>query len=69
MGKMKELVMDMEEKFWDECSDRVGGCERLDDFISEISEHRHLLPLHSDNEFLEIITEAWNDYWQEKGHE
>ena len=69
MGRMKALIMDMEEYFWGECADIITGCERLEDFISEASEHRHLLPLHSDNEFEEVITEAWQDYWQEKGHE
>ena len=68
MGRMKELVMEMEERFWDHAIDLVYECEVVEDFLSEVGEHRHLLPMHSDSEFTEVVVDAWNEYWQSKGH-
>jgi len=68
MGKMKSLILDMEDEFWDHCNQIITGCERVEDFVSEVSEHQHLMPLHNDSEFTEIVVEAWNHYWEEKGH-
>jgi hypothetical protein len=69
MGRMKDLVIDMEDTFYDHCYDIVSGCEVVEDFVSEISEYQFLMPLHSDSDFTELVVDIWNDYWQEKGHE
>ena len=65
---MKEHVMKLEEEFWDIANNTVVYCDRVEDFISELSEFKHLLPLHDDSEFTEVVVDAFNHYWEEKGH-
>ena len=65
---MKDLVIDMEDNFYDHCYDIVSGCEVVEDFVFEISKYQFLMPLHSNSDFTELVVDIWNDYWQEKGH-
>ena len=66
---MKEHVMKLEEEFWHLAEQIVFGCENAEDFVSEMSEYRHFLPMHDDSEFTELVVDSFNDYWLEKGHE
>lgn len=68
MGKMKEHVMRLEEHFWHLAEQTVSGCDNVEDFVSEMSEYRQFLPLHDDPEFTEVVVDAFNHYWEEKGH-
>jgi len=68
MGRMKEHAMRLEEHFWYLAEQTVSGCENVEDYVSEMSEYRQFLPLHDDSEFTEVLVDAFNHYWEEKGH-
>jgi len=59
MGKMKDLVIEMEERFYSELDANVSIADDYLDFESEAWEYRHLLPLATDDEFVNIIFDFW----------
>jgi len=66
MGRLKNHLIELEDKFWSIAEETVSGCERFEDFVSEMSEHSRLMPLVADeNEFSDMLNDAWNDYWSE----
>ena len=70
MGRMKDMLFDMEEEFYDIAEKTIGSCECYEEFVFEMADHSHLVPLITDEmEFNSILSDCWNDYWAEKGHE
>ena len=55
MGRMKDLVIEMEERFYSELDATVSLEEDYLNFESAAWEYRHLLPLANDDEFVNII--------------
>jgi len=69
MGRLKNHLIGLEDEFWNIAQKTVSECEQVEDFVSEMSEHSHLVPLISDeSEFTEMLVDAWNNYWHEKGN-
>ena len=70
MGRLKDHLIGLEEDFWAIANNTVVHCERVEDFVSEMSEFSHYLPLISeDDEFTELLIDAWENYQSDKGHE
>ena len=65
---MKDHLIGLEEHFWYMANQTVSGCENVEDFVSEMSEYKQYLPLLDDSEFTEVVVDAFNHYWEEKGH-
>ena len=65
---MKDHLIGLEEHFWYLAEQTVSGCENVEDFVSEMSEYKQYLPLLDDSEFTEVVVDAFNHYWEEKGH-
>jgi len=69
MGKLKNHLIGLEDEFWAEVNNIIGSCETLPELCNTMWEYRELLPMHTDAQVMEDLELAWNDYWQEKGHE
>ena len=70
LGGYKAHLMEQEDKFWNEMSKEVGGCESLEEFKRAMEEHRDLVTF-IDDEALDIMiedyfSEFWADYAQRK---
>lgn len=65
---MKDHLIGLEEHFWYMANQTVSGCENVEDFVSEMSEYKQFMPLLDDSEFTEVVVDAFNHYWEEKGH-
>lgn len=63
MGKVKSMLMDMEEKFLDEAQVAVIGCEDVGEFAENLQHARNLMPHLSDNEYVDYLSELWNEHW------
>jgi len=65
MGKVKSLMMDYEDQFIDLVSERIGGCETLDELMWKLVEDKCFVNvMHlSGPEQDEWVTELWNEYW------
>ena len=65
MGKVKAMVMDMEEQFIDAVSARIGGCEVVDELIDHLDKDkcfdliRHMSVVEKES----FVYELWNDFW------
>ena len=65
MGKVKALAMDMEDQFIEAVSDRIGGCECVDELLISLEKDgsMNLIVHMTDSEKLEFVSELWNDFW------
>lgn len=71
MGKMKALAMDMEEQFFDEALGVLkDGCEDPGEFVDAMLPKQHLVSHMFSNEveFVDYLSEMWNEYWSEYSH-
>lgn len=70
MGRMKDQLFDMEEEFWSIAEGMIGGCECYEEFVQEMADHSHLVPLITDEmEFNSMLSDCWYDYWKEYNDE
>ena len=62
---MSSYIMDTEEEFVGMVSDRIGGCETLDELMWKLVEDKCFLNIMylSGPEQDEWVTELWNEYW------
>ena len=65
MGRVKDMCMDMEEKYYSLAIDNVSDCHHIEEYIKKMSAHSHLIDWRDDwKEWShEILTENWNEYW------
>ena len=67
MGKMKSWMMDLEEQFIQDVSDRIGGCEMVEELIEKLladgcfDNISHM----SSSEKDEFVEELWNEFWSD----
>jgi hypothetical protein len=68
MGRVKALVMDFEDKFIDNVSEIIGGCECVDELLTSLEKDgsMDLITHMTDSDKLDFIGELWNDFWLEK---
>ena len=62
MGKVKQMIMDQEERFWDIALSTIFQCERRIEFVSKMTEHFHLMRPMSDQEIYSELFDAWNEH-------
>ena len=66
MGKMSDWAIQLEDDFWDVANKVIGGCEYLGQFMQEMEPHRDWLGTHSNQEYADMLREAWDNYWSDK---
>ena len=66
MSKMSDWAIQLEEDFWDTANKVIGGCEYLGQFMQEMEPHRDWLGTHSNQEYADMLREAWDNYWSDK---
>jgi len=66
---MSSFVMDCEDKFIDEVSTRIGGCEDVHELLESLEKDgcMRLIAHFSDGEKCEFVGELWNDFWSDHG--
>lgn len=66
---MSSYVLSIEDRFADEVSKYIGGCEDITDLQDKlvINSSFDLLAHMSDEEKTEMMSEHWNEYWSQKG--
>lgn len=66
---MSSWILGLEDKFADEVSKHIGGCEDITDLQDKLVVNKSfdLLAHMSDEEKTEVMSEHWNEYWLQKG--
>lgn len=66
---MSSWILDLEDKFADEVSKHIGGCEDITDLQDKLVVNKSfdLLAHMSDEEKTEVMSGHWNEYWLQKG--
>lgn len=65
---MSSYVMDCEDKFLDEVSARIGGCESVGELMESLKKDGcYDLMVHFGQRWSidDYVEELWNDYWSE----
>ena len=64
---MSSWVMDCEDRFVDEISNRIGGCECVDELITDLKKDgcMSLVAHMEEKETYEFISELWNEFWSD----
>ena len=66
---MSSWILGLEDKFADEVSKHIGGCEDITDLQDKLVVNKSfdLLAHMSDEEKTEMMSQHWNEYWAQKG--
>ena len=62
MGRVKQMCLENEEKFYDIVSNIVSECDSVQECLSKVDFDlvRHL----PEKDVEEIVNDIWTDYWQ-----
>ena len=65
MGKVKQMCLDNEEKFYDLVSDIVSDCDSVQECLSrvEIQDALDLVSHLSEEDVSDIVNDLWTEYW------
>ena len=66
MGAVKSMVMDLEEKCWDEVADVISECEDISEAMSkavDIFKKEDLIGYLEADDIEEGVSEMWNELW------
>ena len=66
---MSSWILGLEDKFADEVSKHIGGCEDITDLQDKLVVNKSfdLLAHMSDEEKTEVMSDHWNEYWSQNG--
>ena len=68
MGAVKSMVMDLEEKCFDQLADEIGECEDMIEAQSKamkIFKENNLLDYTGADYLEESVSEMWNELWSQ----
>ena len=65
MSKTGNWILTLEEEFYDKCADVILDCEHVEEFRKQMTHYHNLVRHFSDDKIDEIVTDTWNDYWEE----
>ena len=68
MGAVKDMVMDLEEKCWDEVADVISECEDISEAMSkavDIFKKEDLIGYLEADDIEEGVSEMWNELWSQ----
>ena len=65
MGRVKQMCMDMEDKYVDLSIDNVSNCHHIEEYLKKMEQYSDLIDwkYNWQKESHEILTENWNEYW------
>ena len=66
MSKTKDWLMDMEENFWSEANEVIGGCECGSEFVDTMMKSPNVsgaFALSGAEEIESELTDCWNEFW------
>lgn len=61
MGKVKQMCLDNEEKFYDLVSDIVSDCDSVQECLSRVD--LDLVSHLSEEDVSDIVNDLWTEYW------
>ena len=68
MGAVKSMVMDLEEKCWDEVADVISECKDISEAMAkaiDIFEKVDLIGYFDTDTIEESVSEMWNENWSQ----
>ena len=66
MGAFKSLLMDEEEKLWDDIANVIGECEHVSEVSAKataMAKQRQLWGYLDAETIEENVSELWNEFW------
>jgi hypothetical protein len=66
MGAVKNMMLDLEEKCWDEVADVISECEDISEAMSkavDIFKKEDLIGYLNTDTIEEGVSEMWNELW------
>jgi hypothetical protein len=69
MGRVKAMMMDLEEKFADKALDIVDECETWHQFSSKMESHMNLVDHMGMSDVMDMLAEIWTDNQESIGKE
>ena len=61
MGRVKQMCLDNEEKFYDLVSDIVSDCDSVQECLSRVD--LDLVSHLSEEDVSDIVNDMWTEYW------
>ncbi len=68
MGAVKNMMLDLEEKCWDEVADVISECEDISEAMSkavDIFKKEDLIGYLEADDIEEGVSEMWNELWSQ----
>ena len=62
MGKVKQMMMDQEDKFWSIALSTIFESERRTEFVAKMMPHFHLVRPMSDQDIMGELNDAWYEH-------
>ena len=69
MGRVKAMMMDLEEKFADKALDIVDECETWHQFSSKMESHMNLVDHMGMSDVMDMLAEIWAEHQESAGKE
>ena len=69
MGRVKEMMMEQEEKFQDEAANIIGECETWHEFASRMESHMDLVNHMGLDDVMNMLAEIWTEHQESAGKE
>jgi len=69
MGRVKAMMMDLEEKFADKALDIVDECETWHEFSSKMESHMNLVDHMGMSDVMDMLAEIWAEHQESAGKE
>jgi len=66
MSKLKQMVMDQEQRFWEIAESTIFKSKSRIDFVSKMNKHFHLMRPMSDQEIYSVLSDYSEGFnWEE----
>tara|TARA_R100001510_G_C7599674_1_gene166664 strand:+ start:147 stop:350 length:204 start_codon:yes stop_codon:yes gene_type:complete len=63
MGRVKDMCIELEERFMEKASNIIGECDSYDEFIDTMEQHRDLVSHLGENDKHEMLGDLWSEHW------
>jgi len=65
MGRVKDMCIELEEKFMDKASDIIGECDSYDEFVQGMEQYRDLVSHMGEEQKHDMLGELWTEKWSQ----
>ena len=63
MGRVKDMAIELESQWYEKADYWAGSCEVFAQFVHVMNHFRDMMTHYSDQEYDEILNEAWHEKW------